>query len=360
MQKPFDLTFAVGPTKISQDVANDAAYAFANNIAEVSHRGAEFTEISKHTLHGLRTFLNVPESYQIFFTSSATEGWEICAKNLVEKEAFAFVNGNFSGAFKNCLESWGKVCHTQEVAWGYANNFTGAIIPKRAELITLCHNETSTGVTCQMDDIAHLRTNNPNKLIAVDITSSVGCATYNMELADVWYGSVQKGLGLPSGLGFMVVSPEAMAKSKQHLKDHPQGFFNLTNMEKQMANGRYQTISTPNILAIYLLGQQLERLNTQGAHKVAEQTVKRAEKIYNFFDNHPTCRPFVKDSSARSPYSLCIEVGEEDLKNYKQKAHAQNIQLGGGYGPLKNHCMRVSNYPAITHEDLEQLFNIFR
>tara|TARA_R110000868_G_scaffold218576_1_gene468879 strand:+ start:20949 stop:22034 length:1086 start_codon:yes stop_codon:yes gene_type:complete len=361
MKKPFDLTFAVGPTQISDAVKSDAMHSFSNNFLSVSHRGPEFTEISKHTVEQLRTYLNVPSDYEIFYTASATDAWETCAKNLVEKEAFAFTCGHFSEAFEKCLQAWGKKCYVNAATWGEINDFKNVTIPKTAELITLCHNETSTGVTCQQSDIEFLQKQNPQSLLAVDITSSVGCGIYNISDADVWYFSVQKGLGLPSGLGVMIVSPKAMERSKLLLKKgNPQGFFNFSNMQKQMAGDKYQTISTPNIFAIYLLGKQLERFNLDGNQKINQTTLARAQKVYDFFDNHTKVKPFIEKKIHRSPYTICVEVNEEDLKNYKIKAAQKGIQLGSGYGALKNSTLRIANYPAITDKDMEKLYDIFK
>ena len=360
MKKPFNFTFAVGPTQISTPVKKDIEYAAQNNLLSISHRGKEFTEISKNTIDALRNLYNVPEDYHIFFTSSATECWEICARNLVEKEAYAFVAGHFSGAFSKCLTSWGKTCHINEVNWGEINNLNEAEIPKSAELITLCHNETSTGVCLTMPQIEALQKRYPGKLIAVDVTSSIGACHLNIELADVWYFSVQKGFGLPSGLGVIFVGPRAMEKSKQLLDEkHPQGFFNFANMEKQMANGKFQTIPTPNILGIYLLGEQCNRFIKSGFEHTVKHIEDRANDLYTFFNNHPQTKPFVTNKNARSPYSLCIYVGSENLEYYKKVAAQKGVQLGGGYGPLKEDHMRVANYPAIADADIETLKEIF-
>lgn len=360
MRKPFDLTFGVGPTQISKEVKKDMIYAAENNLLSISHRGKEFTEISKNTIDALRDLYNVPENYNIFFTSSATEGWEICARNLVEKEAFSFVCGHFSAAFSKCLTSWGITCHEDAVGWGEINDYKNAKVPESVELVTLCHNETSTGVRATLDDITYLREHYADKLIAIDVTSSIGSAKLNIIDADVWYFSVQKGFGLPSGLGVMFVGPRAMAKSKKMLnKGHLQGFFNFTNMEKQMADGRFQTIPTPNILGIYLLGEQCKRKAKKGIEWINDFTEKRAEELYNFFEKHPDTTPFILDQKHRSPYSLCIHINEDRLTYFKDMAKKQAVELGGGYGPMKADHMRVSNYMAISDKDIKLLQRIF-
>lgn len=361
MEKPFDLTFSVGPTQISQDVKNDIIYASHNNLLSVSHRGQEFTNISKNTIQNLRKLYNIPEDYEIFFTSSATESWELCARNVVQKEAFAFTCGHFSDAFSKCLEAWGKVCHQNGVSWGEINKYHTVKIPKTAEMVALCHNETSTGVTCSLDDIRYLHKTYPDKILAVDVTSSIGACALNIEDADIWYFSVQKGFGLPSGLGVMFVNSKAIEKSKKLLaQNHNQGFFSFTNMQKQMGHGKFQTISTPNILGIYLLGKQCERLLEKDIKKIDKNTKNRAEDIYAFFEDHPDTRPFIEDKKCRSPFSLCIYVGAEKLKIYKNIANQQGVELGGGYGHMKTDYIRISNYPTITDSNIETLKKIFK
>jgi phosphoserine aminotransferase len=227
-------------------------------------------------------------------------------------------------------------------------------------MIALCHNETSTGVSCSLNDIEYLHKAYPNKILAVDVTSSIGACTLNIKHADVWYFSVQKGFGLPSGLGVMFVGPQAMKKSKELLiENQKQGFFNFTNMEKRMGNGMYQTVRTPNILGIYLLGKQCERLLKTGIQKIDQRTKTRAHDLYTFFERHLHTKPFVEDKTYRSPFSLCIYVGAEHLKKYTEIAAHKGIQLGGGYGSMKTDYMRVSNYPAIRNEDIQILKEIF-
>lgn len=360
MKKPFDLTFGVGPTQITKQLQNDVKYAFDNNLLSISHRSEQFTEISKNTVQQLRKFLNIPENYEIFYTASATDSWEICARNLVEKEAFCFTNGHFSNSFSECLNAWGKKCVMNEATWGELNNHQNAKIPKTAEIIALCHNETSTGVCSNSSIIKELRNKNSSKILVIDITSSVGCASYNISDADVWYFSVQKGLGLPSGLGVMIVSPNAIKRSKNLLEaGQKQGFYNFTNMQKKMANEKYQTMSTPNILGIYLLGKQLERFNKKTLKSIEQETTERAKKIYNFFDAHNKATPFVTNKSIRSPYTINIKIEENAFNAYKKRAIKEGIQLGTGYGKLKKDCMRIANYSAINDRDIEKLFDIF-
>src|SRR5690606_11796760 len=96
----------------------------------------------------------------------------------------------------------------------------------------------------------------PEKMIAVDTTSSMGGIELDFDLADIWYGSVQKCFGLPAGLGFLILSPKAIEKS-QHKGER--GRYNSLSFMLENAAG-YQTHYTPNVFGIYLLNRVLKDL----------------------------------------------------------------------------------------------------
>lgn len=55
----------------------------------------------------------------------------------------------------------------------------------------------------------------PDKLIAIDITSSAGGIKHDIADADMWFFSVQKCFGLPSGLGIFIANEKAITRSAQ-------------------------------------------------------------------------------------------------------------------------------------------------
>lgn len=360
MQKrPFKTTYAPGPSQLSEPVRQDIKTAADNGVAEISHRGAEFTAVSQKAVQGIREFFNLPEGYHVFFTSSATDVWTIATHNLIEKAGFHFVNGNFSAGFPRTVEAFGKQTYRDEAEWGEQNDFTVATVPPDADLISMCFNETSTGVMASNDDLRALRARYPEKTIAVDITSIAGVYDLDIAQGDLWYFSVQKAMGLPAGLGVIIASPAALQKATCLSKTQPVGYFSLPAMAAKM-EGKYQTIQTPNILNIYLLANQLERWLENGGVQVLEnQSRERANAIYGLFSDHPNARPFVKDPARRSISSVCIQADEATVANWHKKARNQDLVLGAGYGKLKPTCIRLATFPGITDSQFDRLLNFF-
>jgi phosphoserine aminotransferase len=348
----------VGPTAISPEVYDDLASLSSHRIVEISHRSPECTELIKGAVSEVRKFFQVPEDYTVLFAGSATDIWDVITNNLIREKSFHFSNGNFSEAFYRCAKSWKGETLKSEVEWGQANDFS-AEIPKDMELIALAYNETSSCVSCTDNDIYKLRAAHPKKLLAIDITSIAGVKKFPIEDADIWYFSVQKGLGLPSGLGVMILSPEAVEKAEEMKKNGESvGCFKISDM-KAIMDAKFQTVQTPNILNLHLLKQQLTRWNNNGGVEPIEKRIReRATNIYAFFGNHHLYRPFVKEKAHRSFATISITGEEKDIAEAHKKAEAKDIKISAGYGKLKPTTFRLANYPALQWVDFEELFDI--
>jgi phosphoserine aminotransferase len=349
----FYRTFNPGPSQVSEAVKADVAVATQQNITSISHRSSAFREISKQAVAGLRQYFAVPADYHVLFTSSAIEAMELVIRNLVEKESFHFVNGHFSELFAAASEAFGKTALVDAVEWGEQNDFANVPIPPSSEIVTLTYNETSTGATCDNKTVRDLRKRIPTGLLVVDVTSVAGCLKLDIAAADVWLFSVQKGMGLPSGLGIMFISPQALARSR---RPHHAGLFNFERMARQME--QYQTIHTPNILGIYLLAKQLERWNHSKAPSNQQETKAKAKLLQQFIETHDALDYFVRQPAARSQTTVCITAEPAIIAGLHEAAVEANLVLGSGYGKLKDHTCRIATFPALTRGDIQRLIEV--
>jgi phosphoserine aminotransferase len=349
----FYRTFNPGPSQISDAVKADIASASEQNIIGISHRSSAFIDITEKAVHGLRKFFKVPADYHVLFTSSASEAMELTIRNLVNATSFHFTNGHFSELFSNMSIALGKKAINDSVEWGKQNKHDQAVIPTEAEIITITYNETSTGVTCDNKTIRNLSKKAADKLLVVDITSVAGCLPLEIDVADVWLFSVQKGMGLPSGLGIMFISPRAHNRSQQ--QQHT-GLFNFSAMAHKMVD--YQTIHTPNVLGIYLLAKQLERWNKSDAPSNYEATRSKAALLDDFISSHMQLDYFVKLASARSQTTVCITAIPEVINRLLHAAKDANLVIGAGYGKLKSTTCRIANFPALSSSDMKHLIKV--
>jgi len=351
------LTFNPGPSKLSETTKQNIIRATQSNVLEISHRSQEFSQVSKNAIEGLREFFKVPDDYKIFYTASATEAMQLSILNCCEQNSFHFVNGNFSNLFWKISKALGRKAASQEAEWGESCDYN-AKIPRKGDFITITNNETSTGCAVNLEEIKKVRQANPNAILAVDITSSAGAAPIEIKEADIWLFSVQKCFGLPAGLGVMIVSPKAFEKSLS-IKNNFSGVYSLESMWRKM-EGKYQTVSTPNVLNIFLLGKILKEWND---NRGLEENIKKTEEKYKIIEdlilNNEKLDFFVKKEADRSKTVICIEAQVEQIQKIHEKAAKESIVIGKGYGKLKPNTFRIANFPAISKSDLEKLINIF-
>ena len=204
------VNFTPGPSQLYFTVPDHVKKAFREGIPSISHRSKQFEAIYLATTQGLRTLLNIPQDYHIVFTGSATEIWERVIQNLVADQSFHFVNGAFSKRFFEVAQQLGKSPQKAEVPAG--KGFEQPI-STNSELVAITHNETSTGVSMALPVLHALRELNPDGVIVVDAVSSLPFPEFDYSKIDSVFFSVQKGFGLPAGLGVWIVNEKCVQRA---------------------------------------------------------------------------------------------------------------------------------------------------
>lgn len=357
----FDFTLNPGPSQLSEESKADLARAVGLHIPEISHRSAQFTQISQDLVSEMRSFFAIPDGYSILYTSSATEAMQIAVESLVERSSFHFVNGAFSELFQKVARSVGRQAHDNRVEWGQSNDYVTTHIPADAELITITYNETSTGVTCADADVRAVREAQPDTLLAVDITSIAGLRPLHIADADLWLFSVQKCFGLPAGLGLMIVSDRAVRRAEELAKRGiASGYFNMNAMAAKMRESA-QTVATPNVLNIWLLGEQLKRWNADGG--VAKRE-RQAQEKFALLDSaiaqSSVFTHFVPVPQCRSLSVCCLAGDPQSIAALHERCAKNGIVLGKGYGKLKESTFRIANFPAISDGQMEEVMALMR
>ena len=352
----FQTTFNVGPSQINAETYADIAEFSREKLGEISHRSAEFTEISQKADAEMRQYFKIPQNYTIIWGSSATEMMELCVKSFVAKTSFHFACGAFSERFAQISLDFGKTALTQDAVWGEANNFDTEI-PAEAEIVTITQSETSTGVGVNPAKIKKVSAKlNENQLLIIDATSIMGIVPIDISQADVWLFSAQKCFGLPAGLGVMIVNKKALKIAEN--KPNPIGVLNLPAMAQKMQKN-YQTIQTPNVLGIYLLGKQVARWNQAGG--ILEMSRKSREKnefLEKLIAKTSDFEFLVKSRENRAESINTITGSEENIEKIHKISRDLGVVLGSGYGKLKKTTFRLANFPNIKMADLEKFAEI--
>ena len=349
--------FTVGPTQTYPTLPKHIKNAIKDDIASLSHRSATFKEMNKQTHTNLKSLLNIPESHHIFYTSCALEAMERVIQNTVKKHVVHFVNGSFSREFYQASVDLKKQPMRIDAPNGEGFDFDNIKIPKKAELACFVHNETSTGVALPLEKIYQLKEKYPETLFAIDIVSSAPYTVPDFSKIDIAFFSVQKGFGMPAGLGVLIVNDKALEKalllSEENISiGSYHNFLKFREFEE-----KYQTRETPNVLGIYLLGKIAGDMLEKGIDTIRKETEQKSEMIYQFFEKHKEFKPNVAFSD-RSQTTLVIDVNGKSDELVKKLAK-KGFVIAKGYGKRKDMHIRIGNFPAHTRSDVKKLLASF-
>lgn len=351
--------FTVGPSQVYPSVKDHTLRALDDDIFSLNHRGKQFEELYASVDTQLKELLSVPSEYSIFLLSSGTEAMERIIQNTVSEKSFHIVTGTFGDRFYKTSLELGKLAEAHIYDPLTTFRATDVSVPADAELIAFTHNDTSTGMQIPVEEIYAISEKNPDALIAIDAVSSMPYMDVDYSKVDCVFFSVQKGFGMPAGLGILIVSPRAIKKSSLiKEKGISTGSYHSFASLSEYAT-KSQTPDTPNVFGIYLLSCVLQDFLEKSIAVIRQETEEKASLLYTFFTESPKFSPLIKDTDHQSKTTIVVEVAggsEALLKTLKEKGFI----VGSGYGKHKNDHIRIANFPAHTRESVEGLIDVLK
>ncbi|MGK7394729.1 MAG: aminotransferase class V-fold PLP-dependent enzyme [Candidatus Cyclobacteriaceae bacterium M3_2C_046] len=350
--------FTPGPTELYFTVPQHIKQALNDQLLSISHRSKTFEKIVKDAVRNLKTLMNIPDDFHIFFTNSSTETMERIMQNLVDEHSFHVVNGAFSNRLYNLALRMGKKAKKVEYEHATYPDVNQILISNSCELLTLTHNETSNGVTFPLSEIYALKEGFPDLLLVADVTSSVPYAEIDFTKIDSVFFSVQHGFGLPAGLGVWILNDKCVRKAKAISDTRASfgSFHSILSFYKKSL--KYQTPETPNVLGIYLLSKVTEDFLNKGMDQIRRETNYKAALLYHTLENHSRLNIFVPEPDIRSNTIICATTTYPSNEVISQIAK-KGMVLGSGYEKYKFQQVRIANYPAHSKEQVELLCDYF-
>lgn len=349
--------FTPGPGQLFPTVKSNINRAIENNILSISHRSLEFKDIYQQTSDNIKKLLMIPDEYYILFVSSATEAMERILQSTVSDKSYHLVCGAFSNRAYQIARNLSLKSEYFEYDFKNIDTLADNTIPKDFEQIWVTQTETSTGLSISNQVITNLNNKNPDKLLVVDAVSGLPYVDLEYSKIDAAFFSVQKGFGLPAGLGVIIASPRLIKHSEKlfHDKQFNNSYHNLWNIF-QKAQKR-QTIETPNVLNIYLLGKICKNMSKIGIDVIRKETEDKAQMIINKVTEHPEFNMAISNDNCLAKTVLVINY-YKNVKSLHQKLLKANIIVGNGYGDNKDSQIRIANFPTHSINDFKQLADV--
>lgn len=352
--------FTPGPSQLYPTVKKHLITALTEDICSLSHRSEKYVKIQKGVFNKLKQMYNIPEDYIMFVGGSGTYFMERIVQNCVKESSFHFVNGSFSRRFYEISRDLQKQPKQLKVplGQGFQIQEANSAGSQKADLITFTACETSTGANFPQSDIYKISKQYPNSLTCIDMVSAVPMYDLDFRQVDSVIFSVQKGFGLPAGLGILICSPRVIEKSYELKKEgYNTGSYHSFPLVVEKAK-QYQTLETPNILGMYLLDKVLTDMLDYGIYKIRQEVEEKYQLLKGFFKTHPKFDFYIKEEKFRS--KSVVVITHSKPKEIQAKLAKHGLILGGGYGEEKYCQFRIANFPAISIQDIKNLIQKFK
>lgn len=185
----------------------------------LSHLDPAFLEILDDTRTRVARVFRAPEgSFAFAVSGTGTSAMETAVANLISPgtRVLSIVTGYFGDRLAQMAERYGAIVTRLEVEWGRAcdpDMVAAALTKSAADVVTVVHAETSTGVLNPVREVA-AAAHAAGALVLVDAVTSLGAMPLDVAAweLDVVYSCSQKGLGAPSGVAPIVFTPRALER----------------------------------------------------------------------------------------------------------------------------------------------------
>ena len=341
--------FVPGPVDVDPDVLA------AQTQPMLPHRSKEFEAIFHRAENKVRELFGT--KHRVFLTASSGPlmvggsyyvlagawSWDVAWLSIV------FALGPTTVLF-------GKHTDKLEAPWGQPidpNQVADTLKGGDYEIITIVHNETSTGLMNPVSEIAAAaREVSPETLVCVDAVSSLAGTKIEMDAwgVDFTLTSSQKALALPPGLGLGATSDRALSRAET--VGNRGWYFDLVRLENHRTKNT--TPATPAISLIYALDIQIDRIFAEGLENRFSRHAEMAKRVQNWALD----RGF--GLYAAEGYRSQTVTTVENTRNIDISALNANLlergmRIANGYGNLKNKTFRIAHMGELTITDVDVL-----
>ncbi len=345
-----------GPTPLPNEVLQ------AMTKQMINHRGPEFRQILEGVTNKLKQLFQTKQDV-FLLTGSGTGGLEAAIVNTLSPgdkvlsvsigvfgERFASIAGQFGAEVIPLRFEWGRAADADAVRQALHAE------PKiKAVLVT--HNETSTGVTNDLEAISSV-VKEFDKLLLVDAISSLG--SINLPVDD-WHCDVtitgsQKGWMAPPGLAMVSISQEAWQAYEQ--SKMPCFYWDFGKAKSYLEIG--QNPWTPAVSVVYALSVSLEMMLKEGLpHIVARHA--RVGKAARDGIKSLGLPLFAQESHASNTVTAASSSDGFDVKKMvKIMREEHQIVLAGGQQKLDGKIFRIGHLGWVTESDIETVISALR
>jgi alanine-glyoxylate transaminase/serine-glyoxylate transaminase/serine-pyruvate transaminase len=341
LNPPNRLMLTPGPSSVDPRVYR----ALATPL--VGHLDPWFKVCMDETQGLMRQIFQTENRLTMPLSASGSGGIEASVLNALEDgdEAIVAVNGTFSDRmFEIASRASSKVTKV-EAPYGLpvdADDVRKAGKGRKIKMIGLAHGETSSGVVTKLDAYRRVA-DELGALLVVDTVASLAAVPLHVdrERIDICFSGSQKAISAPPGMSPITVSPDAEEAFRKRKTKVQSWYFDLTTAMNYWGKERLYH-HTPPISLIFALREAMRIVVEEGLearwerHRVNQLALIAGVEAMGL-------GLLVKNPADRLPTVTAVLVpgGVDEVKVRNQLLDEFNIEIAGGFGPVKGKIWRV-------------------
>lgn len=344
--------FIPGPVEVREDVLKKMSTPM------IGHRSKDASSLQRNISDKMRKVMYTNNEI-LLSTSSGSGLMEGAVRSCTRKRAAVFSVGAFG-------DRWYKMAVSNGVPADLISSELGqptlpemvdkALATGKYDLITITHNETSTGIMNPVEEIAEVMKKYPEVVYCMDTVSSMAGTKIEVDKlgVDICITSSQKCLGLPPGLAICSISEKALEAAKQ--VEFRGLYFDLLELYNFIKKKDYQYPSTPSLSHMFALDYQLDRILEEGLenrfarhHDMALLVRKWA---WDRFDM------FAEEKYASNTLTTVKNTRNINVGDLNKKLGERGYAISNGYGSLKEVTFRIAHMADTTLDEVRELLGV--
>ena len=340
-----------GPTPLPERVVRAASRPM------IDHRGPEFAELLADVTEGARHAFETQNDLLVL-TASGSGGLESAVANLVSPgdKVVVALCGNFGERFAGIAAGYGCELTRLEAEWGQPvePDDLARVLEAQpdARVVLLTHNETSTGVTNRLAELAAVA-RSAGRLVVVDGVSSVSSMPIEVDRigVDVAVSASQKGWMAPPGIAFVSVSERAWEFSERARS--PRYYFDWKAARKQAQGG--STPWTPAVSVLYAVQEGIRMMEEEGLPSVYARHRRLADAMGAGLQAMGL-QLFAAEGYRSATVTSALPMPGLEVSAYRRLLREKyGVVIAGGQGKMTGKLIRVGHLGAVSDGDVVQV-----
>ena len=341
--------FIPGPV----DVAPDVLQRMASPM--IGHRTNEASVLQK-SCHDKMQKLFYTENMIMFSTSSGSGFMEGAIRSCTRKRAAVFSIGAFGNRWYKMATANGVPADKFEAEWGTPTTpemVDEVLATGKYDLVTVTHNETSTGIQNPVEEIAEVMKKYPDVVWCVDAVSSAGGAKIEVDKLgiDVLITATQKALGLPPGLAICSFSEKAYEATKE--VENRGLYFDMQEIYDTIIKKNHPYPSTPSVSHLYALDYQLDKILLEGLDARWARHEEMAKYVRAWANKYFELLP--EERYASRTLTNVKNTREISVGALNKELAKRGLCISNGYGKMKDITFRIAHMADTTLPEIRDL-----